>query len=78
MQTIRLSMGKKNKLRPGDLLGALTGDGKLTFKQIGKIKITARDSYVAIEKTVIGKALNFFKTGKVKGKSVRGFLLKND
>jgi len=78
MQTIRLSIGKKNKLRPGDLLGALTGDGKLTFKQIGKIKITARDSYVAIEKTVIGKALNFFKTGKVKGKSVRGFLLKND
>ena len=40
MITLCIQGGKKDKLRPGDLLGALTGDGGLTFEQVGKINVT--------------------------------------
>nr|CAA6813685.1 MAG: ATP-dependent 23S rRNA helicase DbpA [uncultured Thiotrichaceae bacterium] len=71
MITLQFSAGKKSKMRPGDLLGALTKDAGLAGSQIGKIDIFDQSSYVAIEREVIGKALNYFRNGKVKGKSIR-------
>ncbi|MGL4605616.1 MAG: DbpA RNA binding domain-containing protein, partial [Iodobacter sp.] len=37
MVTLCIMGGKKDKLRPGDLLGALTGDAGLSKEQVGKI-----------------------------------------
>ncbi len=71
MTTLQLDAGKKNKLRPGDLLGALTKDAGLDGARIGKINILATFSYVAIEREVSGKALNYFMRGKVKGRVVK-------
>ena len=71
MVTLQLDAGKKNKLRPGDLLGALTGDAGLAGKNIGKIDIFDTFSYVAIDREVYRKALDYFKNGKVKGRGVR-------
>lgn len=71
MMTLQLDAGRKNKIRPGDLLGALTGDAGLTGTQIGKIDIFDTISYVAIERTVAHKALNYLNQGKVKGRSIR-------
>ena len=71
MVTIQLDAGRKNKLRPGDLLGALTGDAGLAGSQIGKIDIFDIFSYVAIERSALKQALNYFSNGKVKGRNVR-------
>ncbi|NOR81003.1 MAG: ATP-dependent RNA helicase DbpA [Methyloprofundus sp.] len=71
MVTIQLDAGRKNKIRPGDLLGALTGDAGLDGSQIGKIDIFDISSYVAIERPALRKALTYLNRGKVKGRSIR-------
>ena len=71
MVTIQIDAGRKNKLRPGDLLGALTGDAGLAGSQIGKIDIFDIFSYVAIERSALKQALNYFSNGKVKKRNVR-------
>jgi ATP-independent RNA helicase DbpA len=62
---------EKNKLRPGDILGALTGDAGLAGSQIGKIDIFDMSSYVAVEQTALRQALNYLASGKVKNRNVR-------
>jgi ATP-independent RNA helicase DbpA len=69
--TIQLDSGKKNKIRPGDLLGALTKDAGLKGSQIGKINIFATSSYIAIEQKALTTALQHFKKGRVKGRNVK-------
>lgn len=71
MVTIQIDSGKKNKIRPGDILGALTKDAGLKGAQIGKIDIFPQFSFVAIERSAVTKALRHFKQGKVKGRHVR-------
>jgi len=58
-------------MRPGDLLGALTGEAGLEGSQIGKIDIFDMSSYVAIERSALRQALNYLADGKVKGRSIR-------
>jgi len=50
MMTLCISGGKKDKLRPGDVLGGLTGDGGLTKEQVGKINVTEFQTYVALDR----------------------------
>lgn len=71
MGTVQIEGGRKSKIRPGDLLGALTGDAGLQGSQIGKIDIQDHYAYVAIERSAVRAALNYFSNGKVKGRSVR-------
>ena len=71
MVTIQIDAGRKNKLRPGDILGALTGDAGLAAKHIGKIDIFDLSSYVAVESAVFKQALNYLNKGKVKGRPIR-------
>ena len=71
MVTIQLDAGRKNKMRPGDILGALTGEAGLAGSQIGKIDIFDMSSYVAIERTAVRQALNYMADGRVKGRNVR-------
>jgi len=52
MMTLAIAAGKKDKLRPGDLLGALTGDAGLHKDQVGKIQIGEFFSYVALDRRV--------------------------
>lgn len=71
MQTLCLSIGRKNKVRPGDVLGALTKDANLESKYIGKINITEFYTYIALDRKVIKQALSYFQHGKIKSKPVR-------
>ena len=71
MVTIQLDSGRKDKLRPGDILGALTGEAGLIASQIGKIDIFDMSSYVAIERSALRQAMNYLSEGKVKGRSIR-------
>ena len=76
MVTLQIDAGKKSKIRPGDLLGALTGDAGLAGSQIGKIDIFDVFSYVAIEHHALAKALKYFKNGKVKGRFTRARVIR--
>jgi len=71
MVTIQLDAGRKNKMRPGDILGALTGEAGLQGSSIGKIDIFDNSSYVAIERGALRQAFNYLTNGKVKGRNVR-------
>ena len=70
MVTLRLMAGRKDKIRAGDILGALTKDAGLESKVIGKIDIMNLHAYVAIEQNVAKKAYTHFLKGKIKGKKV--------
>ncbi|VAW38488.1 ATP-dependent 23S rRNA helicase DbpA [hydrothermal vent metagenome] len=73
--TIVIEAGKRNKLRPGDILGALTGDVGLGADQIGKISIYDRQSYVAIERGLVNKALKGLKRSGIKGKRFSAWIM---
>ncbi|UOF02506.1 ATP-dependent RNA helicase DbpA [Bdellovibrio reynosensis] len=68
MKTLVISGGRKDKLRPGDILGALTGDAGLESSDIGKIEIQDRFAYVAINSKKVDDALEYLRGGKIKGK----------
>lgn len=68
MTTLSISGGRKDKLRPGDILGALTGaSGALSAKDIGKIEIQDKYSYVAVSTGKVDAALERLRTGRIKG-----------
>ncbi|EDZ63867.1 ATP-dependent RNA helicase [Sulfurimonas gotlandica GD1] len=73
--TLVIEGGKKDKVRAGDLLGALTGDAGLQGSSIGKIDIYERQSYVAIEAKLIDEAHRQLKNGKIKGKKFSVWVL---
>jgi ATP-independent RNA helicase DbpA len=76
MTTLLLEGGRQDKLRPGDLLGALTGDMGLAADVIGKIDIHARHSYVAVTAGQAERALQGLRAGKIKGRSFRARVLR--
>ncbi len=70
MVTLALSAGRKDKIRPGDILGALTKDAGLAGDMIGKITVVASHAYVAIHHSQADKAYQYFQKGKLKGRKV--------
>ncbi|MFV8816819.1 ATP-dependent RNA helicase DbpA [Haliea sp. E17] len=71
MQTLALNAGRKAKLRPGDILGALTATGELTRDHIGKIDIFDMVAYVAMTREKVGKALEILARSGVKGRKIQ-------
>ena len=75
MVTLQILGGRKEKIRPGDVLGALTAEAPsartLTREQIGKITVTDQATYVAVAREIAGEAVRKLATGKVKGKTVK-------
>jgi ATP-independent RNA helicase DbpA len=73
--TLRIDGGKKDKLRPGDIVGALTSDKQIGGDEIGNINVTAIRSYVAVERAKAKVAFNLIRDGKMKGRRFRVTLL---
>jgi ATP-independent RNA helicase DbpA len=72
METLWISGGRKQKVRPGDLLGALTGEaGRLRADQVGKIEIHDNFSYVAIHQSESARVINELRNGQIKGRKFR-------
>lgn len=71
MVCIQIDGGKKDKLRPGDILGALTGTGSISAGQVGKITLFPTSAYVAVERSMLKTALTLFNEGKMKGRRFR-------
>ena len=74
MVTLQILGGRKEKIRPGDVLGALTsteGGAAYTREQIGKIQVTEFCTFVAVTRDIAEAACAKLNNGKVKGRSVR-------
>jgi ATP-independent RNA helicase DbpA len=71
MVTLVIDGGRKNKIRAGDILGALTGEAGLSGSEVGKIDIFDARTYVAIKRTSANIALTRLQQGTIKGKKLR-------
>jgi ATP-independent RNA helicase DbpA len=72
MATLYIYGGRKEKVRAGDILGALTGEaGNLKATDIGKIEIHDHFSYVAVAKNIAQLALDRLRQGRIKGRKFR-------
>ena len=77
MATIHIQGGRKEKIRPGDVLGALTADLGYTREQVGKIDINEFATYVAVERSIAKDAVARLNQGRIKGRGVKARLLKD-
>ena len=75
MATLQIVGGRKEKIRAGDVLGALTGDCGYTREQVGKINVNEFSTYVAVARSIAAEAVRKLSNGKVKGRSVKVRLL---
>lgn len=75
MRTLRIEAGRSDKLRPGDVLGALTGEAGLAAEAIGKIDIFPRRAYVAVRRDQAERALAALRRGRIKGRNLRVYRL---
>ena len=77
MATLQIVGGRKEKIRAGDVLGALTGEAGFTKEQVGKINVNEFSTYVAVERSIAREAVKRLSAGRVKGKTVRVRLLED-
>src|SRR5512133_3579892 len=68
MVTLCIDGGRKNKLRPGDILGALTGEGEIAGSEVGRINVLESITYVAIVRASSQQALACLGSNKIKGR----------
>ena len=78
MATIQIVGGRKEKIRAGDVLGALTGDMGYTREQVGKINVNDFSTYVAVDRAIAAQAAARLNSGRVKGKSVKARLIEDE
>ena len=75
MVTLQILGGRKEKIRAGDVLGAMTGEAGFSADQIGKINVNEFSTYVAVDRAIAQAAAERLSKGRIKGKSVRVRLL---
>ncbi len=71
MVTLEINGGRKEKVRAGDILGALTANKKFPAKQIGKIDIFDHHAFVAVDRPIAKQALKLLSEGKIKGRKFK-------
>jgi ATP-dependent RNA helicase DbpA len=68
MVTLCIDGGRKNKVRPGDILGALTGEAGIPGSEVGKINVFDFHTYVAVRRAGAKLALDRLSANKIKGR----------
>ncbi len=76
MATLQIDGGKKQKVRAGDILGALTGKNQMDGSDVGKIHIYDNHAYFAVKRNVAKLALETISQGKLKGRKFRVRLIR--
>jgi len=71
MVTLLINAGRKDKIRPGDIVGAITATSELTNDHVGKITVLDKKAYVAVLRDKAKKALAILSEGKLKGRKCR-------
>jgi ATP-independent RNA helicase DbpA len=69
--TIHVSGGRKDKISPRDIVGALIAEAGLKADQIGKIEVQDRHSFVAVPAEAARKAIECLGNGKIKGRKYK-------
>jgi ATP-independent RNA helicase DbpA len=77
MATLQIVGGRKEKIRAGDVLGALTGEAGFAKEQVGKINVNEFSTYVAVSRDIAREAVKRLSAGRVKGKTVKVRLLED-
>jgi ATP-independent RNA helicase DbpA len=75
MKCIQIEAGKKQKLRAGDILGALTSENGISAADVGKINLFDFNAYVAINSSAAKQAIKILTEGKIKGRTFRSRLV---
>jgi ATP-dependent RNA helicase DbpA len=68
--TLKIFGGKKNKIRPGDILGVLTKDAGIKSQFIGRINILDFNSYVGIHRDYVERAHSCLVQSKIKNRNI--------
>lgn len=76
MTTLCIGAGRKDKLRPGDILGALTGDAGIPGDRVGKIALFDFQAFVAVEREIAHQALERLGNGRIKGRHLKVRMIK--
>ncbi len=71
MTTLAFDAGRKNKLRPGDIVGALTAGVGLDKDQVGKIDVFDFQAYVSIPRDLVKPTLAALQQSKIKGRNIK-------
>jgi len=69
--TLYISGGRKEKVRRGDILGAITKQVGLEGKYVGKIDVVDHSSYVAIERGYEAEVVRGLNENKIKGRKFK-------
>lgn len=67
---LHLALGKKDKIKPGDIVGAITGECKISGSEIGVIDMFDHFCYFDISENQVRKVLKGMKKNTIKGKKV--------
>ncbi len=70
-RSLCIAAGRRDKIRPGDILGALTGDAGIAAQAVGTITVMDHTAYVAIERGQAAEALDRLRRGKIKGRKFK-------
>ncbi|NVB84473.1 MAG: hypothetical protein HOV81_39225 [Kofleriaceae bacterium] len=76
MATIAIVGGRQDRLRPGDIVGALTTGVGIAGTDIGQIAVNERISFVAVVASVAKRAVDGLSAGRIKNKRFRAYLVK--
>ncbi len=75
MATIYIRGGKRDKLRAGDIVGAIVGEAKIDSNEIGDISVTKRRTYVAVKSELVKHVLTSLRNGKIKNRRFKSVIL---
>lgn len=75
MSTIQILAGKRDKIRPGDIMGTLAAASGLSREETGKINVTEQQSYVAVPRGQARDILRKLGNARLKGRAIRARLL---
>ena len=76
MRTVELNAGRKQKIRPGDIVGAITSSGDISGNDIGKIDIFPTRSFIALKPDDVDLAIQQLCDRPVKGRQCRARMLR--
>lgn len=70
MVRLFINLGKNQKIRPGDILGAIAGETGMPGKLIGTIDMYDKYTFVEVPREYANEVINVMKSAKIKGKSI--------
>ena len=70
MTVLFVGAGRSAGIRPGDLVGAITGEAHLTSKHLGKIQIAPHHSLVEVPESLVERVIRALRGTSLRGQKV--------